>query len=90
MQLVVRYSIESDPNTPGLESWLSNQHEVISLVGSNASSHIKNLVTVHATPNQPAYSRYVVILSGKDSKALVVVTTSEEGGGFRIDSIKPL
>ena len=90
MQLAVRYWIESDPNTPALKSWLLSQHEVISLVGNNASPHIKNLVTVDATSSQPGYSRYVVILSGKDSKARVVVTMSEDGDGFRIDSIKPL
>lgn len=90
MQLVVRYTLESDPNKTDLEAWLSDQHEVVSLIGSSISYDIKSRVYVEATRDLPAYSRYTIILSGKDSKALVVVIVPRGRDGYRIDSINPL
>lgn len=90
MQLVVRYALDSDPNKTSLESWLSSQHEVVSLVGSSFSFEIRSRVSVEATSDLPGYSRYTVVLSGKERKALVVVMAPQGRGGYRIDSISPL
>jgi hypothetical protein len=90
MQLVVRSMLESDPKKTDLESWLLNQREVVSIVGSRATSHVESRVSVAKTPDQLAYSRYSIVLSGTNGEALVVVIALDGRGGYRIDSIKPL
>lgn len=90
MQVVVKHVAESDSELPKIESWLSEQHEVLTLVGSSISYDLKSRVSVEETPEKPAFSRYSMILSGKDGKALVVVVVPQGHGEYRITSIKPL
>ena len=90
MHFAIKYTLESDPNKAGLERWLSNQHEVASLVGSDISYVVKSRVSVEETPDAPEYNRYTMLLSGNDRKVRVVVIALPRRGEYRIESIRPL